>query len=415
MGDKIKKLLEERANVWEKAKELVDRAEAENRDFTAEEQVQYDKMFDEMDSLAKRAKRLEEQEKEEREMGKSINAGFKTPMHASNENEKDDRAAKEMDAFRSYIVTGAIRPELRALQVDDGPSGRPTLGGYMVPPQEFIAELIKALDNAVFMRRISRVFQVATSDSLGAPVLDTDMSDPDWTTEVQDLTGSGLLDTSMKFDKRELKPQQLAKSIKVSMKLLRVSAIPVEALVRDRLVYKFATAMENAFLNGAGTTEPLGVFTASVNGISTARDFSTGNTTTAISADNLIEVKYALKAQYRNGAQWIFHRDAIKMISKLKDGEGQYLWQQGLAAGQPDTILNLPVNESEYAPSTFATGQYVGILGNFQFYWIAELFGMEIQRLSELFAATSQVGFIGRMWADGAPVLEEAFARVKLA
>lgn len=411
MGDKIKELLEKRANVWEQAKELVDRAEAENRDFTAEEQVQYDKMFDEMDSLAKRAKRLEEQEKEERELDKPVNNPIKATL-----GEKDDRAAKVMDAFRSYIMTGAIKPELRDLQVLSGETpADATWGGYMVPPQQFIAELIKALDNAVFMRRIARVFRVTTSDSLGAPVLDTDMSDADWTTEVQDLTGAGLLDTAMRFDKRELKPQQLAKSIKVSMKLLRVSAIPVEALVRDRLVYKFATAMENAFLNGAGTTEPLGVFTASVNGISTARDFSTGNTTTAISADNLIEVKYALKAQYRNGAQWIFHRDAIKMISKLKDGEGQYLWQQGLAAGQPDTILNLPVNESEYAPSTFATGQYVGILGNFQFYWIAELFGMEIQRLSELFAATSQVGFIGRMWADGAPVLEEAFARVKLA
>jgi HK97 family phage major capsid protein len=411
MADKIKELLEKRANIWEKAKELVDRAEAENRDFTAEEQVQYDKMFDEMDSLAKRAKRLEEQEKEERELDKPINNPIKATV-----GEKDDRSAKVMDAFRSYIVTGAIRPELRDLQVADTqtpPGG--TMGGYLVPPQQFIAELIKTLDNAVFVRRIARVFQVTTSDSLGAPVLDTDMSDAKWTTEVQDLTGSAILDTAMKFDKRELKPQQLAKSIKVSMKLLRVSAIPVEALVRDRLAYKFATAMENAFLNGSGTGEPLGVFTANANGISTNRDFSTGNTTTAISADNLIEVKYALKAQYRNGAQWVFHRDAIKMISKLKDGEGRYLWQQGLAAGQPDTILNLPVNESEYAPSTFTTGKYVGILGNFQFYWIAELFGMEIQRLNELFAATSQVGFIGRMWADGAPVLEEAFARVKLA
>lgn len=412
MADKIKELLEKRANIWEQAKALVDRAEAENRDFTAEEQQQYDKMFDEMDSLAKRAKRLEEQEREERELDKPVNRAFKAPLGA--EGAKEDREAKVMDAFRSYIVNGVVTPELRALQVDGG-SGGGTLGGYLVPPQQFIAELIKALDNAVFVRRIARVFQVTTSDSLGAPVLDTDMSDAKWTTEVQDLTGSTILDTAMKFDKRELKPQQLAKSIKVSMKLLRVSAIPVEALVRDRLAYKFATAMENAFLNGSGTGEPLGVFTANANGISTNRDFSTGNTATEISADNLIEVKYALKAQYRNGAQWVFHRDAIKMISKLKDGEGQYLWQQGLAAGQPDTILNLPVNESEYAPSTFATGQYVGILGNFQFYWIAELFGMEIQRLSELFAATSQVGFIGRMWADGAPVLEEAFARVKLA
>ncbi|HPZ76955.1 MAG TPA: phage major capsid protein, partial [Thermosynergistes sp.] len=203
MGDKIKKLLEERANVWEKAKELVDRAEAENRDFTAEEQVQYDKMFDEMDSLAKRAKRLEEQEKEERELDKPVN----NPIFKATLGEKDDRAAKVMDAFRSYIMTGAIKPELRDLQVLSGETpADATWGGYMVPPQQFIAELIKALDNAVFMRRIARVFRVTTSDSLGAPVLDTDMSDAAWTTEVQDLTGTGLLDTAMRFDKRELKP-----------------------------------------------------------------------------------------------------------------------------------------------------------------------------------------------------------------
>lgn len=412
MADKIKELLEKRANIWEKAKELVDRAEAENRDFTAEEQVQYDKMFDEMDSLAKRAKRLEEQEREERELDKPINAGFKTPLAASGE--KDDRAAKVMDAFRSYIVTGAVRPELRDLQVDSGtPGSEGILGGYLVPPQQFIAELIKALDNAVFVRRISRVFQVTTSDSLGAPVLDSDMSDAQWTTEVQDL--SSTADTAMTFGKRELKPQQLAKLAKISMKLLRVSAIPAEALVRDRLTYKFATAMENNFLNGDGSAKPLGVFKAdNTNGIPTSRDVPTGNAT-AITADSLIEAKYKLKAQYRNGAQWIFHRDVIKAICKLKDGEGNYMWQQGLIAGQPDTILSLPVNESEYAPYTFTSESYIGILGNFQFYWIAELFGMEIQRLNELFAATSQVGFIGRMWVDGAPVLPEAFARLKLA
>lgn len=409
MADKIKELLEKRANIWEQAKALVDRAEAENRDFTAEEQQQYDKMFDEMDSLAKRAKRLEEQEREERELDKPVNRAFKAPLGA--EGAKEDREAKVMDAFRSYIVNGVVTPELRALQVDDG-SGGGTLGGYLVPPQQFIAELIKGLDNAVFVRRISKVFQVTTSDSLGAPTLDADMSDPVWTTEVQDL--SSTADTAMTFGKRELKPQQLAKLAKISMKLLRVSAIPAEALVRDRLTYRFATAMENNFLNGDGSAKPLGVFNADTNGIPTSRDVNTGNAT-AITADSLIEAKYKLKAQYRNGAQWIFHRDVIKAICKLKDGEGNYMWQQGLIVGQPDTILSLPVNESEYAPNTFTSGSYIGILGNFQFYWIAELFGMEIQRLNELFAATSQVGFIGRMWVDGAPVLPEAFARLKLA
>ena len=69
---------------------------------------------------------------------------------------------------------------------------------------------------------------------------------------------------------------------------------------------------------------------------------------------------------------------------------------------------------SEYAPSTFTTGLYVGIIGDFQWYWIAESLRFELQRLDELYAATNQVGFIGRLEADGMPVLAEAFTRVAL-
>ena len=102
------------------------------------------------------------------------------------------------------------------------------------------------------------------------------------------------------------------------------------------------------------------------------------------------------------------------MISKLKDGEGQYLWSPGLVAGEPDRLLGLPVDESEYAPSTIQSNAYVGALCNWQYYWIAELQGLNVQRLNELYAGTSQVGFIGRYYGDGAPVLESAFVRVKL-
>jgi len=70
---------------------------------------------------------------------------------------------------------------------------------------------------------------------------------------------------------------------------------------------------------------------------------------------------------------------------------------------------------SEWAPSTFTTGQYVGLLGDFSWYWIADAMSMQIQRLNELYAETNQVGFIGMLETDGAPVLEETFVRVKLA
>ena len=78
-------------------------------------------------------------------------------------------------------------------------------------------------------------------------------------------------------------------------------------------------------------------------------------------------------------------------------------------------LLGLPVDETEYAPNTFTTGLYVGALCCWEYYWIADLMGMEIQRLNELYAATSQIGFIGRLYTDAAPVLGEAFVRVKLA
>lgn len=399
----VKELLEKRANVWEQAKALIDKAEAEGRDFSAEEKSQYDKMMGEMDELAKRAKRLEEKQRIEAQMDVPVNE----PIKVSPASDKDTKRQVDlMPEFRAYIKSGVIGRELRQLQADVDEKG-----GFLLPPEQFVADLIKELDNRVFIRGLATVIPVTTSDSLGAPTLEADVSDPDWTTEIKSVDE----DTTMALGKRALTPHQLTKLVKVSMKLLRTSAIPVEGLVRERLAFKFAAAQENTFLNGDGNSKPLGVFYASANGISTARDVSTGNTTTAITADNLFEVKYALKEQYRGGAQWIFHRDAVKMIAKLKDGEGQYLWRPGLAAGQPDTLLNLPINESEYAPNTFTTGKYVGILGNFRYYWIAEMFGMEIQRLNELFAQTNQIGFIGRIWCDGAPVLESAFARVKLA
>lgn len=399
MMAEVKELLEKRANIWEKAKELIDRVEAEGRDFNAEEQSQYDKMMDEMDELAKRAKRLEEKQRLEAQMSMPINE----PVRAIPTEQKEERGKDLMPEFRAFIKTGVVSPELRALQVDPA-----TQGGNLLPPQQFVAELIKEIDDAVFIRRLATVIPVNTSDSLGAPTLGTDLEDADWTSEIQEIQ-----EGTMTFGKRELKPNQLSKLVKVSMKLLRTSAIPVESLVSQRLAYKFAITEEKAFLLGSGTGEPLGLFTVSTDGISAARDVS--STGGGITADSLIDAKYALKAQYRNGAQWIFHRDVVKLIAKLKDNDDQYLWRPGISLGQPDTLLNLPVNESEYAPNTVAVDSYVGIIGNFRYYWIAELMGMELQRLNELFAQTSQVGFIGRMWVDGAPVLESAFARIKIA
>ncbi len=167
-------------------------------------------------------------------------------------------------------------------------------------------------------------------------------------------------------------------------------------------------------MTGSGANEALGVFTASNDGISTARDVSTGNLATSMTFDGLLGAKYALKQQYWPKARWIFHRDGVLQLAKLKNGDGQYIWQASVQAGQPDMLLNFPVAMSEYAPNTFTANLYTGILGDFQYYWIVDCLNVEIQALFELYARTNQVDFIARAENDGMPVLEEAFVRVKL-
>ena len=183
--------------------------------------------------------------------------------------------------------------------------------------------------------------------------------------------------------------------------------------------YKFGIVEEKAFLVGTGAEQPLGIFTASTNGISTARD-QTAAASNAIAADDLIKTKYKLKAAYRNKAEWIMHRDVVSAVRRLKDANNNYLWATGIGPGNgfqgtPDTLLGIPLNESEYAPNTLTTGLYVAILGDFSKYVIADALDMQVQVLQELYAATNQMGYIVRKETDGQPVLEEAFARLILA
>jgi HK97 family phage major capsid protein len=308
-------------------------------------------------------------------------------------------------AYRTFLRRGVVAPELRALQADSD-----TLGGYMMAPMQMVDRLIEAVDNLVYIRQWASVFAVPNADSLGVPSLDTDVSDPAWTTEL----ATGTEDSSVAFGRRELHPHPLAKRIKISRKLL--AKVPdSEALVIRRLAYKFGVTQEAAFLTGSGAGQPLGVFTASVDGIPVARDYSTGNAQTAMTFDGLIGAKYTLKSQYWPNARWMFHRDGVAQIAKLKDGNGQYIWRDSVQNGDPDRLLGLPVAMSEYAPNTFTAGLYVGILGDFSNYWIADSMAMDMQRLVELYAESNQVGLIGRLETDGMPVLGEAFVRVKLA
>lgn len=419
VAQKIQELREKQDEIYGAMRSLTETAEAEHRDLSSEERQRWDVLNKEYDDAGDEIRRIEESAKAEAERRERMDRlaeeqrsrGRRTqPNPAGGRNAEEEARelrSRAQTRFISHGHDGLTPEEKRALQNDSD-----TAGGFLKPDEQFVSQLIKGVDNLVVIRQLATKFTLTQADSLGAPSLEADPADADWTTELD----IGDEDTTMSTGKRRLTPHPLAKLLKVSRTLMRRSVIPVDTLVRDRLAYKFAVTEESAFMSGSGAGRPLGVFTASNDGIPTSRDISTGNAATSIGADGLIEAKYALKSQYMmsSSLRWVFHRDAVKQIRKLKDGNGDYLWIRGLA-GAPDTILEVPYIMSEYAPNTFTASQYVGIIGDFSWYWIVDALSMELQRLEELYAATNQVGFVGRMECDGMPVLAEAFARVKLA
>lgn len=422
------------------ARKILDKASSEKRSMTAEETAQYDKLLDEGDRLLKEARELHAQESRAARLEEAERESLSLIPRQTRDPEL--RSVGELDSPEGpgehgeirYRLRGGVMPdrrfrlhgktaspeyrkafnlamrsgdprslgELRALQADSAPDG-----GFLIMPQQIVAGILRAVDDYTWARQISTVIPIPMAASLGAPTQETNPADADWTGEIT----SASADSTQKFGKRELKPSHLAKAIDASRKLLRM--VPsIEQFLIDRLSYKFAITMEKGYLTGNGANQPLGVFTSSAEGVTTARNTTCG-TTTAITDTGLIDLFYSLKAPYRNDPTcvWVMSRTAVGQVRKLKDNVGNYLWKPGLSADQEDTLLGKPVRESEYAPATFTTGQPVVIVGAFRYYWIADSLQMEVQRLDELLARTNQVEFIGRAESDGMPTIAEAFAR----
>jgi HK97 family phage major capsid protein len=395
-GSKIIELKQERMTVTNAARDIMNAYEG--KVLEAEKEAELKKLEDRADEITTIVDREEKQLARERLTGEKVNEekAVQTP--------KNEEITA---AFKNYIQSGS-KEDLKiynALSQDN-----PTQAGYLVAPEKFVFDLIADLNNTMFMRQKAKVLApLQGAQSLGFPTRTARMAAAVWGTEIAAPTA----DTTLAFGKKEFKPNPSTAEILLSKTLIR-NAPGVDQIIREELAYAFAELQENAYMTGTGAGRPLGLFTASVDGITTARDVSTGNTATEIKFDGLIEAKYSLKDQYQANAEWILSREAIKQIAKLKDSEGQYIWQPSLVLGAPDLILGKMVNSTEYAPHVFTTGLYVGIYGNLKNYWIVDSLAMEIQALFELYARTNQVDYIARLETDGQPVIAESFARIKL-
>ena len=388
----ILELREKRAKAWEATKAFLDSHRTDKGTLSAEDDATYSRMEQEITDLGKEIARLERQEALDAELNRPVNKPLTGKPMNGKETAKTGRATDEYrQNFWNMMRSKTPMPTvMNALQI-----GTDSEGGYLVP-DEYERTLVEALEEENIFRQLAKIIQTSSGDRK-IPVVAT-KGTASWIDEE-----GAYLESDDSFGQVSIGAYKLGTMIKVSEELLNDSVFDLESYISREFARRIGAKEEESFFTGDGTGKPLGVL-AETGG---AEVGVTAASATAITADELIDLFYSLKAPYRRNAVWVLNDSTIKAIRKLKDNQGQYHWQPSLTAGAPDLLLGKPARTSAYMPAIAADAKTI-TFGDFSYYWIADRQGRSFKRLNELYAATGQVGFLASQRVDGKLILPEA-------
>ena len=360
---------------------------------SAEDDATYREMENTINTLTSDIHRMERRAEIEAELekpvGKPITEKPAAVMNA--ENEAKIRKKEYNKSFWNVMRKKLVNPEvMNALQ-----EGTDSEGGYLVP-DEFEHTLVEALESENIFRKLAHIINTSSGDRK-IPVV-ASKGTASWVDEEGSITESDDA-----FGQVSIGAYKLGTLIKVSNELLNDSVFDLEAYIAKEFGRRIGAKEEDAFFNGNGSGKPTGIFDSTAGaqvGITTA-------SISAITADEIIDLFYSLGAPYRKNAVWVLNDATVKAVRKLKDGNGNYLWQPALTSGTPDMLLGRPVYTSNCVP-TIASGAKVIAFGDFSYYWIADRQGRVFKKLNELYAATDQTGFVATQRVDGKLILPEA-------
>ena len=389
----INELRAKRNQLWEGTKAFLESHRNEKGVLSAEDDAAYTRMEQDIADLGKEITRMERQEAMDAELNKPVNK----PLTARPESVKEDtKTGTASDVYKKAFWENTrskegVTPELKNALSE----GTDSEGGYLVP-DEFERTLIKGLEQATVIRHHAHVI-TTSSGSHKIPIVASHGSAA-WLDE-----GGQYTESDEVFGQVQLDAHKVGTIIKVSEELLQDSAFDLESYITSEFTRRIGNKEEEAFLTGNGTGKPTGILDATAGGqvgVTTA-------SSTAITADEVIDLFHSLKAPYRQNAVWILNDSTVKAIRKLKNGAGDYLWQPALKDGDVPTILGRPYFTTPYAPE-IAAGAKTIVFGDLSYYWIGDRTGITFKRLNERFADYGQVGFLAYKRLDGKTVLPEA-------
>ena len=383
----VNELRTKRAKAWEDAKNFLDSHRNENGILSDEDTKTYEEMEAKIVNLGKEIERQEKMDAMEREMAMPVN----TPITSKPENVKmDEKKGRASDTYKKAFWN-AIRSKY-GMASNVLSEGVDSEGGYLVP-DEFERTLIQSLRGENMFR--TRAHVITTSSGTHKIPVVASKGEASWIDE-----NGAYPEDDDTFSQVNIDAHKIGTIIKVSEELLNDSAFDLENYFSGEFARRIGTKEEEAFINGNGSSKPTGILASAELGVTTASD-------KAITADELIDLFYSLKAPYRKNAVWILNDTTIKAIRKLKDNNGQYLWQPAIKDGDFDTLLGRPLMTSSAMPE-IAAGAKVIAFGDLSFYWIGDRQGVTFKRLNERYADMGQVGFLTSNRVDGKLTLPEA-------
>ena len=387
--NQILKLREERANTWEMAKAFLESHRDKDGMVSAEDSAVYDRMEEKVVALGKEIERLERQRNIDDDLNKTIDTALKGNPGAGLM-KPDTKVGRASDAYtkafwQAFRGKGNIQEVKDTLTIGSDPEG-----GYLVP-DEYEHTLVEALLEENFFRGLAHTIRTSSGDHT-IPVV-ASHGEAAWMEE-----GSAYPESDDTFSQVNLGAHKLGTAIRVSEELMNDSVFDLESYITQEFARRIGTKEEEAFLVGDGNHKPLGVFQGAEVGVTAAK--------TAITFDDMMDLYHSLRTPYRRNASWILNDSTVKAIRKLKDNNGNYIWQPSVQMGQPDRILSLPYRTSSFVPE-LAAGNKVIALGDYSYYWIADRQGRKFKRLSELYAANGQIGFLASERVDGRLILPE--------
>ncbi|WP_417684651.1 phage major capsid protein [Roseibium sp.] len=263
---------------------------------------------------------------------------------------QSSQAIEHKAAFEAYVRTGreqTLRPlEMKAMSASSDPDG-----GYLVP-EETETGIMRRLSEVSPIRAIAGVRQVSAATykkpfSIAGP-------QTGWVgeTAVRPETTAPTL-AELNFPAMELYAMPAA-----SASLLDDAAVDMDAWIAEEVETAFAEQEGAAFVNGDGVNKPTGFLNVplvaeaswSWGSLGTVSTGEAGGFPALDPGDRLLDLIYALKSGYRQNARFVMNRRTQGALRKLKDGDGNYLWQPPAGAGASATLMNFPVTEAEDMP-----------------------------------------------------------------